>query len=233
MRQMLVSIHFTDEETGVQKWAVTCSCMVPWLLVGLESEFELRRLTSEHLLLTQTSDKPQLLTCLLSLFSRNATTSHLSVPSLSLLEWLDSSLSSLHFLPKFGLTSMLICWWSACRRSYSMSTCDILIHFQGNYCNTLNGRFKGYLFPCNLWTVLWKSHNWNNWSVRKEKRIRANQQFCYHLPIILILCGILATDPSLNIALDRGRGGRGRDFRITSDTARGSVTWAEPLALFR
>ena len=85
MRQMLVSIHFTDEETGIQKWAVTCSCMVLWLLVGLESEFELRRLTSEHLLLTQTSDKPQLLTCLLSLFSRNATTSHLSVPSLSLL----------------------------------------------------------------------------------------------------------------------------------------------------
>lgn len=67
----------------------------------------------------------------------------------------------------------------------------------------------------------------------RKKRIRANQQFCYHLPIILILCGILATDPSLNIALDRGRGGRGRDFRITSDTARGSVTWAEPLALFR
>lgn len=27
--------------------------------------------------------------------------------------------------------------------------------------------------------------------------------------------------------------GRGRDFRVTSDTARGSVTWAEPLALFR
>lgn len=30
-------------------------------------------------------------------------------------------------------------------------------------------------------------------SEMKKKRIRANQQFCYHLPSILILGGILAT----------------------------------------
>ena len=36
----------------------------------------------------------------------------------------------------------------------------------------------------------------------RKKRIRANQQFYYHLPIILILCDIVATHPPLNIALD-------------------------------
>ena len=233
MRQMLVSIHFIDEETGIRKWAVACSCMAPWLLVVFESEFELRTLTSEHLLLTQTSDKPQLLTCLPSLFSRNATTSRLSVPSCHYWEWLDLSLSSLHFLPKFELTSTLICWWRACGRSYSMSTCDILIHFQGNYCNTLNGRFKGYLFPCNLWAVLWKSHNWNNWSVKKEKKDKSQSTILLsltHHPDFMWYCG---NSPTFEYCSGQQGRARGRGFRVTSDTARGWVTWAEPLTLFR
>ena len=44
---------------------------------------------------------------------------------------------------------------------------------------------------------------------KRKKRIRANQQFCYHLPIILILCGIVATHPPLNIALDSKEGQEG------------------------
>lgn len=230
---MLVSIHFIDEETGIQKWAVACSCTAPWLLVVFESEFELSTLTSEHLLLTQTSDKPQLLTCLPSLFSRNTTTSHLSVPSCHYWEWLDLSLSSLHFLPKFELTSTLICWWRACGRSYSVSICDILIHFQGNYCNTLNGRFKGYLFPCNLWAVLWKSHNWNNWSVRKEKKDKSQSTILLsltHHPDFMWYCG---NSPTFEYCSGQQERARGRDFRVTSDTARGSVPGAEPLTLFR
>lgn len=58
-------------------------------------------------------------------------------------------------------------------------------------------------------------------SEREKKDKKPNQQFPYHLPIILILFGILATHQFQNIALGRGKGEEGGNRRIANVTAGG------------
>lgn len=59
----------------------------------------------------------------------------------------------------------------------------------------LNGRFKGYLFPA-IYELFYEKVITEIIEVserKKKKDKKPNQQFPYHLPIILILFGILAT----------------------------------------